>query len=80
MDLVDALRGEGHAAVISGAGPSVVVLTTRARAGGVLVPANRAGWTRLEPGHPLDGGGGGSDLNRAEPGPDGTRRLSAVLL
>jgi homoserine kinase len=55
MDLVDALRSEGHAAVISGAGPSVVVLTTHARAGGVLVPANRAGWTRLEPGIPSTG-------------------------
>jgi homoserine kinase len=55
MDLVDALRSEGHAAVISGAGPSVVVLTTHARAGGVLVPANRVGWTRLEPGIPSTG-------------------------
>jgi homoserine kinase len=55
MDLVDALRSDGHAAVISGAGPSVVVLTTHARAGGVLVPANRAGWTRLEPGIPATG-------------------------
>ena len=55
MDLVDALRSEGHAAVISGAGPSVVVLTTHARAGGVLVPANRPGWTRLEPGIPSTG-------------------------
>ena len=55
MDLVDALRSEGHAAVISGAGPSVVVLTTHARAGGVLVPVNRVGWTRLEPGIPSTG-------------------------
>ncbi|MEP6651480.1 MAG: homoserine kinase [Lapillicoccus sp.] len=55
MDLVDALRGEGHAAVISGAGPSVVVLTTRGRAGGVLVPANRPGWRRIEPGIPVTG-------------------------
>lgn len=55
MDLVDALRSEGHAAVISGAGPSVVVLTTRARAGAVLVPANRPGWRRLEPGIPSSG-------------------------
>lgn len=30
MALVDALRGHGHAAVISGAGPSVLVLTTAA--------------------------------------------------
>jgi homoserine kinase len=55
MDVVDALRGEGHAAVISGAGPSVVVLTTHDRAGGVLVPANRSGWVRLEPGIPATG-------------------------
>ena len=55
MDLVDALRGEGHAAVISGAGPSVVVLTTHERAGAVLVPANRPGWQRLEPGIPTSG-------------------------
>jgi homoserine kinase len=55
MDLVDALRGEGHAAVISGAGPSVVVLTTRERAGAVLVPTNRPGWQRLEPGIPTTG-------------------------
>ena len=52
MDLVDALRSEGHAAVISGAGPSVVVLTTHERAAGVLVPTNRVGWARLEPGIP----------------------------
>ena len=55
MDLVDALRSEGHAAVISGAGPSVVVLTTHERAAGVLVPANRVGWARLEPGIPSTG-------------------------
>jgi homoserine kinase len=55
MDLVDALRGEGHAAVISGAGPSVLVLTTRERAGSVLVPPNRPGWVRLEPGIPVSG-------------------------
>ena len=55
MDLLDALRGDGHAAVISGAGPSVVVLTTYDRAGGVLAPANRTGWVRLEPGIPPTG-------------------------
>ena len=37
MALVDALRGHGHAAVISGAGPSVLVLTTPEQA-----PAARA--------------------------------------
>jgi homoserine kinase len=55
MDLVDALRGDGYAAVISGAGPSVVVLSTRERAGSVLVPADRTGWVRLEPGIPATG-------------------------
>jgi homoserine kinase len=55
MDLVDALRGEGHAAFISGAGPSVVVLTTHERSAGVLVPPNRPGWQRLEPGIPSSG-------------------------
>lgn len=55
MEVVDALRAEGYAAVISGAGPSVVVLTTRERAGGVLLPVQRAGWVRLEPGIPATG-------------------------
>jgi homoserine kinase len=41
--------------VISGAGPAVVVLTTHERAPGVLVPANRPGWQRLEPGIPAVG-------------------------
>ena len=47
MGLVRALREAGHAAVISGAGPSVLVLATHETAG--TVPAV-AGWTRLEPG------------------------------
>ncbi len=57
MDLVDALRAEGHAAVISGAGPSVVVLTTRDRAGSVVPSGDDlpAGWRRLEPGVPTSG-------------------------
>ncbi|MEP6631724.1 MAG: homoserine kinase [Lapillicoccus sp.] len=57
MDLVDALRAQGHAAVISGAGPSVVVLTTRAVAGSVATSAPElpAGWQRLEPGVPASG-------------------------
>lgn len=52
MDLVDRLRADGHAAVISGAGPSVLVLTTTARADRVTLAAAGAGstWTRLKPG------------------------------
>lgn len=54
MDLVDALRGAGHAAVISGAGPSVLVLTR-----GDGAPAVKAltsdDWTVLDPGIPATG-------------------------
>jgi homoserine kinase len=54
MTLVDALRERGHAAVISGAGPSVLVLTTRAAAPGVeaSVPS---GWRVVRPGVPWTG-------------------------
>lgn len=48
MALVDALRVNGHAAVISGAGPSVLVLTTAERAPTVQVEDAR--WRRLVPG------------------------------
>ena len=43
LELVDRLRAAGHAAVISGAGPSVLVLARRAAVGAVteLTPA---GW------------------------------------
>lgn len=57
MALVDALRGAGRAAVISGAGPSVLVLTTEPRR--VSLPAEVAepggDWHRLEPGIPDEG-------------------------
>jgi len=43
MDLVDELRAAGVPAVISGAGPSVLALTTRATAGGVAA-LERRGW------------------------------------
>lgn len=54
MDLVDALREGGFAATISGAGPSVLVLTTIDRVDGVrpLVPS---GWRILTPGVPARG-------------------------
>lgn len=55
MRLVDALRAEGHAAVISGAGPTVLVLTTRDRAADVVVPAGLGSWDRLTPGIPATG-------------------------
>lgn len=57
MALVDTLREQGHAAVISGAGPSVVVLTTRERAATVASAGEAAvaGWRRLEPGVPTTG-------------------------
>jgi len=58
MAVVDALRAAGHAAVISGAGPSILVLSTRERAADVVVPRGLAGvgkWQRLEPGIPTRG-------------------------
>ncbi len=48
MALVDRLRGQGHAAFVSGAGPTVLVLTTIAAAPEVV--ADAGGWTRLTPG------------------------------
>jgi homoserine kinase len=55
MRLVDALRGQGHAAVVSGAGPSVLVLTTCEAVDAVRVPSDCAGWRRLTPGVPGHG-------------------------
>ncbi len=59
MELVDALRSERHAAVISGAGPSVLVLTTRDRVDQVVAPADSGGaigaWRRLSPAIPTSG-------------------------
>lgn len=58
MAVVDALRRAGHAAVISGAGPSVLVLTTRAHEREVVLPAvveSGEGWQRLAPGIPERG-------------------------
>ncbi|HEY9495490.1 MAG TPA: homoserine kinase [Intrasporangium sp.] len=55
MRLVDALRAEGHAAVVSGAGPTVLVLTTTARSTDVVVPSGLGHWDRLTPGIPASG-------------------------
>ncbi len=54
MALVDALRGEGHAAVISGAGPSVLVLARRDHVGAVC-GHTPDGWRVLTPGIPDHG-------------------------
>lgn len=54
MALVDALRAQGHAAVVSGAGPSVLVLTTSAEA--VTTPPEAGEtWHALRPGVPPTG-------------------------
>ena len=50
MRLVDSLRAEGHAAVVSGAGPTVLVLTTTALSADVVVPSGLGDWDRLTPG------------------------------
>ncbi len=54
MALVDDLRASGHAAVISGAGPSVLVLTRRDRVEAVRAHA-ASGWRVLTPGIPGHG-------------------------
>jgi homoserine kinase len=55
MVLLDALRGKGHAAVISGAGPSVLVLTTLAQLEEARALADQSVWRVLQPGMPLTG-------------------------
>ena len=54
MALVDALRASGHAAVISGAGPSVLVLTTQ-DAVDVVAAFGDDGWRVITPGVPEHG-------------------------
>lgn len=54
MSLVDRLRSRGHAAVISGAGPSVLVLARREHVEEVLAHGE-AGWRVLTPGIPDHG-------------------------
>ena len=55
MELVDLLRSQGHAAVVSGAGPSVLVLTTTEAAGDVQAGHLADRWARLTPGVPSHG-------------------------
>jgi homoserine kinase len=54
MAVVDRLRRHGHAAVVSGAGPSVLVLTTADRRGEVRGQVEGA-WRVLDPGVPTTG-------------------------
>ena len=54
MGVVDTLRRSGHAAVISGAGPSVLVLTTGDRTGAIGAQVGDA-WRVLDPGIPARG-------------------------
>jgi homoserine kinase len=54
MALVDRLRAAGHAAVISGAGPSVLCLALRPAVAEVAAYAP-AGWRVLTPGIPKHG-------------------------
>ncbi|MHB8188169.1 MAG: homoserine kinase [Dermatophilaceae bacterium] len=55
MALLDALRGKGHAAVISGAGPSVLVLSTPTQIEGARAVADQSVWRVLAPGMPVTG-------------------------
>jgi homoserine kinase len=54
MAVVDSLRSRGHAAVISGAGPSVLVLTPGDRADAIAAGLSD-GWRVLDPGVPATG-------------------------
>lgn len=55
MAVVDELRGRGLAACVSGAGPSVLVLTERDRIDQVRVDERHGRWDRLVPGIPDHG-------------------------
>ena len=55
MMLLDALRGKGYAAVISGAGPSVLVLTTADQVEDARAQADQLVWRVIEPGMPVTG-------------------------
>jgi homoserine kinase len=55
MELVDLLRAQGRAAVVSGAGPSVLVLTTWDAAADVQAGHLASHWERLTPSVPTQG-------------------------
>jgi homoserine kinase len=55
MAFLDVLRSRGHAAVISGAGPSVLVLTTAAQLQAARDQGDRSVWRVLQPGIPVTG-------------------------
>jgi homoserine kinase len=55
MFLLDALRARGHAAVISGAGPSVLVLTTPAQLEDARAQGDQSVWRVLQVGVPVAG-------------------------
>lgn len=55
MDLVDRLRAAGHAATISGAGPSVLALAVGEEAAADVREFGMPGWRVLEPGIPSTG-------------------------
>lgn len=55
MELVDDLRAEGRAAVVSGAGPTVLVLATRDDVDALRRRPLPAGWRVLTPGIPRQG-------------------------
>jgi len=55
MAFLDLLRDKGHAAVISGAGPSVLVLTTPAQLDDARAQGDQSVWRVLQPGIPATG-------------------------
>ena len=55
MAFLDDLRARGHAAVISGAGPTVLVLSTPAQLQDALAQGDPAVWRVLQPGIPVTG-------------------------
>lgn len=55
MAFLDELRGKGHAAVISGAGPSVLVLTTAEQLHEARSAGDPSVWRVIEPGIPATG-------------------------
>ncbi|MFD6178904.1 MULTISPECIES: homoserine kinase [unclassified Isoptericola] len=91
-ELLRALRAEGHAATISGAGPTVLVLTSgegTARLDGVLAELvdDVAGWRVLRPGVDTGGavarrvtGGGGAGPRRAGGGVSASGRARGDMM